>query len=193
LRRPKVIGELSTYLGILLRSGMRSGDEGDQGPIQLGAAKDIEGDGPTPAFFLHLARVVPDRRPAAPMSMVESGEAAHAIRREIRHPPLWVTCRYIVGVRGRNAEEDAELIAAALRALHDHRAVSPEHLPSIRQTAYSDRFPLDLVDPGDGCREAGLELPRPVAAFHVTVPIPSALSDPFERVLDREIRLEELP
>ncbi len=193
MRRPRVICELSAYLGILLRAGLRSGDEGDPGPVLLDGPRDLEGDGPAPSFFLRLIRVVPDRRPPAIASPLESTDPSHGPRHEVRRPPLWVSCRYLTAVRGRTSDEEAEMLAAILRTIHDHPVVSPEHLPSVRPWSYADRFPVELVEEREGWRAAGLGAPRITLAFQATVPIPSALAEPVERVLDREIRIEEMP
>lgn len=195
MRRPRVICELNTYLGILLKAGLRSGEEGDQGPILLERVQEIEQEGPgLSAFFLHLHRVVPEKRAARAEAFLEaSGDVEAGQRLEVRHPPLWVSCTYLAGVRGRSQEEEAEMIAALLRTLHDHPLLAPEHLPSIRGLEYADRYPLELMGLEEGWRELGLAWPRLTVAFRVTVPIPSALLDPLERVLDREIHLQELP
>ena len=111
----------------------------------------------------------------------------------MRHPPLWVSCRYLAAIRGRTSDEEAEMVAALLRTLHDHPVVSPEHLPSVRTASYADRYPIEMADDRESWREAGLTVPRLAVSFRITVPVPSALSDPFERVLDREIRIGEMP
>ncbi len=197
MRRPRVICELSTYLGILLKAGLRSGAEGDPGVFLLEGPQEIEREGPAPAFFLHLHRVIPDRRaPRAGAFAETASEAQAGLRLEYRHPPLWTACRYLVGVKGRGQEEEGEMVAAALRTLNDHPVVSVEHLPSLRGSPFADRFPLELSEglrDEEGWRAVGLTRARITVSFQVTVPIPSALSDPLERVLDREIRIQELP
>jgi uncharacterized protein DUF4255 len=203
LRRPRVICELSTYLGILLKAGLRSGAEGDPGVFLLEHPQEIEREGPSPSFFLHLHRVLPDRRAPRAGSIVEAAsDAQPGLRLEYRHPPLWISCRYLLGMKGRGPEEEAEMVAAALRTLMDHPVVSLEHLPSLRGWAprapgagHADRFPLEIVEGSreeEGWRAAGLVRARITVSFQVTVPIPSALSEPLERVLDREIRIQEL-
>ena len=193
MRRPRVIVELASYIGILLRSGLR-GDEGDAGLALLENVGDLEGQGPTPAVFLCLYRVEPERRVPSPWTIGEGGDASGSgIRLDLRRPPLWVGCRFLVAVRGRGAAEEAELISAAYRTLHDHSAISSEHLASIRDLAYADRYPVEILDEREAWREAGLSRPRLSVTFRVVVPIPSALADPLDRVLEREITIEEMP
>ncbi len=195
MRRPRVICELNTYLGILLRAGLRSGDEGDQGPILLENIQEIEREGPAlPGFFLHLYQLVPERRALRSDAVLEPADNVQVGHRlEVRHPPLWVSCRYLSGVRGRSREEEAEMIAALLRTLHDHPVLTAEHLPSLRSFASADRIPLELIEGRGSWRDLGLSRPRLTVAFQASVPIPSALVDPLERVLDRRIDLQELP
>jgi hypothetical protein len=192
VKRPRVIGELRSYLGILLRAGLRS-DEKDPGAVFLETAGDLERDGPTPAFFVGLYRIAPDRRPAASTAIVESADEASGLRLEARRPPLWVACRFLFAVRGRSIEEELELIAAGLRTIHDHPLIAPEHIPSLRGQWAADRYPLDLIEDRDAWREAGLARPRPAVSCQAIIPIPSALSEPVERILDREIRIGERP
>ena len=193
MRRPRVFWELGTYLGILIRAGLRSGVDGDQGPMLLESPRDIEGEGPASMFFLEMYRVAPEKRASRATALAESmGEAREGLRLEMRHPPLWVACRYLVAVRGKSREDEAEMVAALLRTLNDHPLISSEHLPSVRALGPLDRYPLEILDDREAWREAGLSRPRLSIAFQVIVPIHSALSDPVDRVLDREIRVEEM-
>jgi hypothetical protein len=192
VNRPRVICELSAYLAVLIRNGLR-GEEGEAETSLLESAADIEREGPSPAFFVHLYAIVPDRRiPRASAVYETADEAGGGQRLEIRRPPLWVACRYLVGVRGRSREEEEEMLAALLRTLHDHPTVSPEHLSSIRGEGAVDRIPLELIEERESWLAAGLLRPRPMIAVQATVPIFSAMSDPLQRVLNREIRLEDL-
>ena len=192
VNRPRVICDLSAYLAVLIRSGLR-GDENEAEVFQLESAADIEREGPSPAFFLHLYGITPDRRAPRASTVFESAdEAPEGHRLEVRRPPLWVACRYLVGVSGRSREEEEEMLAAIFRTLHDHPTLAPEHLPSIRGAVDVDRFPLELIEERESWLAAGLLRPRPMVALQASVPIVSAMSDPFQRILNREIRLEEL-
>jgi len=207
LNRPRVICELSAHLAVLLRAGLRSEDDGEVSVVTLESASEIDREGPAPAFFLQLQGIAPDRR-AGPCSLLpETGEdSSEGIRERLRRPPLWVSCRYAAGVRGRNREEEEEMLAAVLRILHDHPIVSAEHLPSLRGTGGprecgpalarggswdAGGFPIDLRPDPENWLEVGLQRPRPLISFEVSVPIPSALTEPLSRVLQREVRIWE--
>ena len=190
--RARIICELSAYLAMLIRSGLRGGAS-EAEAAHLESAPDIERDGPSPAFFVHLYAIVPDRRvPRASAVFETADETGEGQRLEVRRPPLWVACRYLAGVRGRNREEEEEMLATVLRTLHDHPSASAEQLPSIRGDASVDRIPLELIEERESWLAAGLLRPRPMIAIQASVPILSSMSDPLQRVLNREIRVEDL-
>ncbi len=207
MNRPRVICELSAHLAVLLRAGLRAEDDGEVAVVALESAAEIDREGPAPAFFLQLQRIAPDRRAGQRALVAETGEdAVEGIRERLRRPPLWVSCRYAAGVRGRNREEDEEMLAAILRILHDHPVLSAEHLPSLRGMGAPREggpalargrswevggFRIDLVPESENWIEVGLQKPRPLISFEVSVPIPSALTEPLSRVLQREVRVRE--
>ena len=193
MKRPRVICELSGYLSILLRSGFRFGEENEPGVRLLASPAEIEKEGPAPAFFLELYHVAPDHRALRASSIHEKlEESRDSPRGEVERPPLWVACRYQSGVRGRSREEEQEMIAALLRTLHDHPLLTAEHLPSLRGLGGVNRFPLEIIEEREGWRHLGLVRPRLLISFQVLVPIPSAITEPLQRVFEREIHLEEL-
>jgi len=194
VRRPRTICELSAYLAILLRSGLRSGEENDPGVFLLESPADVEREGPSPAIFLQLYSIGLDRRAPRAAAVVEAAdEGREGMRVEVRRPPLWTLCRYLVGMRGRSREEEEEMAAAFLRTLHDHPVLTQENLPSLRGSGAAERYPLEVIEEREGWRLVGLSRPRLLFAFQASIPILSALADPFRHVLDREIQLEELP
>ena len=129
----------------------------------------------------------------------------------LRRPGLWVRVRYAFLVSGGSLEDQLGAMEAALRTLHDHPLVSFKNfkgtssegeesdLRDLPGDAHGDEagepaegwaFPLRIVDDPEGWRDLGLSEHRLTLVFEVTVTLPSSRADVVERVLDRDVQLE---
>ena len=84
-------------------------------------------------------------------------------------------------------------VEGALRTLHDHPVIvaGGEEIGASGVDEGEAGFPLRIVEDSGGWRELGLTEHRLLIAFEVTVPVSSGRTEPVERVLGREVRLEE--
>jgi hypothetical protein len=134
----------------------------------------------------------------------------------LRKPGLWVRVRYAFLVSGGSMEDQLGAMEAALRTLNDHPLVSLKESPSssgepdlpaehqgglqgagllegslaVEDPAEGGVFPLRIVDDPEGWRDLGLSEHRLTLSFEVTVLLPSSRAERVERVLDRDVRLE---
>src|SRR5262245_53183664 len=136
--------------------------------------------------ILYPFRVSPDprfRRPGMAIEPASSGE-------RWRWHPLWVRTRFAFLVAGGALEAQLGAVESALRTLHDHAAV-PASALGLDPGEEEPLYPLRLVDDPEAWRELGLAEHLLLSLFEVTVPIESDRSEPLERVLDREVIIEE--
>lgn len=203
--RPRILYELSRRLAILLEESLRGGAVG-RIPVflchpldPLESRDDLESNA---AGILYPVRVTPDTRLRRSGVEWEPGTLRQP-QEACRWQSLWVRVRYVFLVAGGSLELELEALAAALRALHDHSAITldadivdgdtearatgnvPEGQPRSEELA----FPLAIIDAPESWRELGLPDHRRVVTFEVTVPIRSARVETVARVLERELKV----
>jgi hypothetical protein len=108
----------------------------------------------------------------------------------LRWDPLWVRVRYAFLVAGGALEAQLGAVEGALRTLHDHAAV-PASVLGLEPGSEEPSYPLRQVDDPEAWRELGLTEHRLLILFETTVPIESWRLEPIERLLDREVVIEE--
>ena len=140
--------------------------------------------------ILYPFRVGPDARFRRPGLAIEPADAGE----RLRWNPLWLRVRYAFLVAGGALESQLGAVEDALRTIHDHAAV-PATVLGLPAGTHPDEeeasYPLRIVEDTEAWRELGLTEHRLLILFEVTVPIESWRSEPFERILDREVVIEE--
>jgi len=205
--RPRILYELSQQLATVLENGVRGSG---RVPVFLchpldpsDVREDLEA---RTIGVLYPVRISPDLRYRQVGRAMDPGRAGRP-RDLLRHPDLWVCVRYIFLVAGGPMEVQLEVVAAALRTLHDSLTVSlggdsseassttgtnpaPEERPSHSlpdDSGESGSFPVRIVDDPEGWRTLGLTEHRFTVSFEVSVPIRSTKTEEVSRVLDREV------
>lgn len=147
------------------------------------------------------------------LSLETGGLESVAGRKELlRRPGLWVRVRYAFLVSGGSLEDQLGAMEAALSTLHDHPCITlkgsssgieDDNLAAGAAEATmpvnegdlppdeGGTFPLRIVEDPEGWRELGLSEHRLTISFEVALAIPSFWAEAVERVLDREVSLEE--
>ena len=206
--RPRIFYELSRHLAILLEKGLRGGPESARIPVFLCHPLDpLEAQGPQgshgpggareelgahTAGILYPVRFSPEARyRQAGMTLEPPG--AGQPRDRLRFPGLWVRVRYVFLVAGGSMEDQLEALAAALRTLHDGSVVEVPAVAGEGESGAAEggTYPLRIVEDPEGWRELGLAEHRWTVSFEVTVPIASSRAEEVDRILEREVRLEE--
>jgi hypothetical protein len=196
----RVLHELSRHLASLLEEGLAgpaappATAPGRAAPregvrVYLGHPLDpFEGEDLSARTLgiLYPFRISPEPRFRRPGLTIEAVDGAE----KLRWDPLWVRVRFAFLVAGGALEAQLAAVEAALRTLHDHAAV-PATALGLDPGPEEPSYPLRLVDDADAWRELGLTEHRLLILFEATVPIESWRLDPLERLLDREVVIEE--
>jgi hypothetical protein len=205
--RPRILYELSQQLATLLEDGVRGSSRVPVFLCHPLDPSDVSEDLASRTIgVLYPVRISPDLRYRQVGRAIDAGRAGRP-RDRLRHPALWVCVRYVFLVVGGPMEVQLEVVAAALRTLHDsstvtleddspqagppagepgpHREPGPHSLAG--ETGESGSFPVRIVDDPEGWRTLGLAEHRFTVSFEVSVPILSTKVEEVDRVLDREI------
>jgi len=187
-----MLHEVSRRLAALLEEAMSAG--GRKVPVFLCHPLDpLEDDASLASGtvgILYPTSITPEPRFRRPGMRVEG--AIGGLGERLRGDPLWVRVRYVFLVAGGPLAGQLGAVEGALRTLHDHPIlVAGEEAAASGDDGGEAGFPLRIVEDSGGWRELGLTEHRLLIAFEVTVPVASGRTEPVERVLGREVRLEE--
>jgi hypothetical protein len=200
--RPRILYELSRHLAILLEEGMRggTGEGGSQGriPVFLCHPLDpIQAEDPRredlaahTAGILYPVRVIPEPRYRQVGPSLEPARQGQ-FRDRFRRPSLWLRARFVFLVAGGTLEMQLEAIAASLRTLHDAASIELPEWDESGEPAEGGVLPLRIVEDSEGWRELGLTDHRLSITFEVAFSIRSARVEEVDRVLEREVTLED--
>jgi hypothetical protein len=189
-----VLHEVSLRLVSLLEEGAIAGG-GRKVPVLLCHPLDpLEDDSSLASGtvgILYPVSIAPEPRFRRPGMRVEG--AFGGVGECLRADPLWVRVRYAFLVAGGPLADQLGAVESALRTLHDHPVLAPagDEAGAGEGDEGEAGLPLRIVEDAGGWRELGLTEHRLLIAFEATVPVASARTAAVERVLGREVRLEE--
>jgi hypothetical protein len=143
--------------------------------------------------ILYPVSITPEPRLRRPGMRIEGTLAGSTER--FRADPLWVRVRYVFLVAGGSLADQLGAVESALGTLHDNPIIAPvgEDADEGGNAGEDgeEGLPVRIVEDPGGWRELGLGEHRLLIALEVTLPIASARTAPVERVIARDLEIEE--
>ena len=194
--RPGDFYELSRYLALRLEEAIQGGAGESLIPVFLAHPVDIpkaeSGQGPRAALYLH--RIIPSSTYREAGVRIQSA-ADPALPGRVSRSALWLELRFVFMIIEATSQEELGAIASAVEFLHSNALLSVEDMEACLAKELSielGELPLELVEDAGLWQELGFSRHHLGVSFKVTLPAVARPGEEVERVVEREISLEQV-